>query len=181
MNIPYVIDNQTHRMVDVLAGILAGHAGRSLDVATAYFNVQGFRLLQAGLRGLGSFRLLLGDEPAVGADLGLRPRAATALRDELNGSVYTEETLRAVEDLVAFLRRPNVAVRAYRGGFLHAKAYLFYGDSPSAGRDRFQPVAAIVGSSNFTAPGLTTNRELNLVHKTVLDAPELADTLPTAL
>ena len=44
LHIPYVIDNQNHRMVDVLSRILAGHDGKSLDVATAYFNVQGFTL-----------------------------------------------------------------------------------------------------------------------------------------
>ena len=46
MRIPYVIDNQQHRLADVLNAILAEHAGKSLDMATAYFNVQGFRLLQ---------------------------------------------------------------------------------------------------------------------------------------
>src|SRR5712692_9344703 len=181
MRIPYVIDNESYRMADVLGAILAEHGGRSLDVATAYFNVQGFRLLQPGLLGLGSFRLLLGDEPAEGADLGLRPRAATALRGELNAAPYSEELLRAVEELIAFLRRDRVAVRAYQGGFLHAKAYLFYGDRPAHGWDRFQPIAAVVGSSNFTGPGLTTNRELNLAHKTVLSEEELADDLPAAL
>ena len=175
MKIPYVVDNQTYRMVDVLNGILAEHAGRSLDIATAYFNVQGFRLLQPGLLGLGSFRLLLGDEPADGASIGLRPRAASTLAGELSAAPYSEDLLRAVEDLIAFLRRPNVAVRAFHGGFLHAKAYLFYGDPLSAGWDRFRPVAAIVGSSNFTGPGLTTNRELNLAHKAILSDDELDD------
>ncbi len=89
--------------------------GRSLDAATAYFNVQGFQLLRDGLVGLGSFRLLLGDEPTAGGDVGLgpRPRAAAALRGELDAAPYSEETLRAVEELIAFLRRPRVAVRAY--------------------------------------------------------------------
>lgn len=43
-------------------------------------------------------------------------------------------------------------------GFLHAKCWLFYGDRPGQLSlfDRFRPVAAIVGSSNFTAPGLTS-------------------------
>jgi len=75
VRIPYVIDNQGYRLADVLNQLLAGHAGRSLDVATAYFNVQGFRLLKAGLDQLGSFRLLRGDEPEVGAPIGLRPRS----------------------------------------------------------------------------------------------------------
>ncbi len=49
MKIPYVIDNETSRMADVLNAVLAGHAGKSLSVATAYFSPQGFRLLHAGL------------------------------------------------------------------------------------------------------------------------------------
>ena len=73
MRIPYVIDNQTHLMADVLNGILAEHSDRSLDVATAYFNVRGFTLLREGLHSLGSFRLLLGDEPQDGEAVGLRP------------------------------------------------------------------------------------------------------------
>ena len=40
MRIPYVIDNQTHRMADVLNPLLAEHKGRSLDVAMAYFTIQ---------------------------------------------------------------------------------------------------------------------------------------------
>ena len=35
MRIPYVIDNQQHRLADVLNEVLAEHTGRSLDVSTA--------------------------------------------------------------------------------------------------------------------------------------------------
>ena len=173
MRIPYVIDNDVHRLADVLNAILAQHQGKSLDVATAYFNVRGFTLLQKGLEDLGSFRLLLGDEPRDGAALGLRPRAAQQLIGELNAAPFDEDALRAVEDLIAFLRRDMVAVRAYQKVFLHAKCYLFYNDLPAGGADRFQPLAAIVGSSNFTGPGLTTNRELNLSHKAVLSEEDV--------
>ena len=172
MYIPYVIDNQSHRMAEVLSEILAGHGGKSLDIATAYFNVRGFTLLQQGLQGLGSFRLLLGDVPQDGEAVGLRPLAASRLIQELNAAPFDEATLRAVEDLITFLRRNVVDVRAYQQGFLHAKSYIFYGDLPTGGEDRFQPVAAIVGSSNFTGAGLTTNRELNLSHKTALTEEE---------
>ena len=174
MYIPYVIDNQNHRMADVLSSILAGHGGKSLDIATAYFNIRGFTLLQPGLQVLGSFRLLLGDEPQEGESVGLRPRAASRLIRELNEAPFSEETLLAVEDLVAFLRRDMVDVRAYSKGFLHAKGYIFYGDLAVGGADRFQPIAAIVGSSNFTGAGLVTNRELNLSHKTILSENEMA-------
>ncbi|MEK7993953.1 MAG: helicase-related protein [Planctomycetota bacterium] len=184
MRIPYVIDNQAYRLVDVLNGLLAAHAGKALDVATAYFNVQGFRLLASGLGQLGNFRLLLGDEPERGESVGLRlkePRIVRGLWGDLEMEPYAEATLRAVEELIAFLRRDNVAVRVYEHGFLHAKCWLFYGDSPQGGWDRFQPVAAIVGSSNFTAAGLSTNKELNLSHKAVLTDEEVRDEIQLLL
>ena len=46
MKIPYVIDNQTCRLADVLSALLAEHKGRSLDVATAYFTGGGFGLIK---------------------------------------------------------------------------------------------------------------------------------------
>ena len=72
MTIPFVIDNQQHKMAGVLNDLPAQHKEHSLDVATAYFNVGGWQLLREGLNGLGNFRLLLGDEPKAGSDLGLR-------------------------------------------------------------------------------------------------------------
>ena len=179
MRIPYVIDNQQCRMADILNSALAEHAGKSLDIATAYFNMQGFRLLREGLEQLGSFRLLLGDEPRDGASLGIKPAAAQQLISELNSAPYDEETLRLVESLIVYLRRELVEVRAYQQGFLHAKCYLFYGDLPKGTADRFQPKLAIVGSSNFTGAGLTTNKELNLSHKALLTEEEVLEVGPT--
>ena len=182
MKIPYVIDNQTHRLLDVLKDLLAGHAGKSLDIASAYFTVAAFGMLKDGLAALGNFRLLLGAEPYSGEQIGLRPDAralASRLRGDLEREPFSESTLRLIEDLTRFLRKDQVAVRLYQQGFLHAKCYLFYNDSPAFGWDRFQPVAGIVGSSNFTGPGLTTNKELNLTHKARLAKEEVLDDLET--
>lgn len=180
MKIPYVIDNQNHRLADVLNGLLAEHSGRSVDVATAYFTIQGFRLVKDGLDQLGTFRLLIGAEPHVGEDVGLHPDAKAikvALTGDLNREPFTEETLRLVEDLIRYLRKDDVLVRLHHAGFLHAKCFLFYADRPGQQGlfDRFRPVVAIVGSSNFTGPGLTSNRELNLAHKVLLDVSEVDD------
>ena len=41
--------------------------------------------------------------------------------------------------------------------------------------ERLRPYAAMVGSSNFTGPGLATNRELNLVHRVFSSAEETVD------
>src|SRR5438034_11549642 len=173
MTIPFVIDNQQHKMADVLNDLLHHHRGHSLDVATAYFNVGGWQLLRAGLNGLGNFRLLLGDEPEAGSDLGLREIGAKPVKGlirDLARENFNETTLRLVEDLIAFLRQEHVQVRLYSRGFLHAKGYLFYS---GGGFERFTPIAAIVGSSNFTRPGLLTNKELNLAHRANLVPEEV--------
>lgn len=180
MRVPYVIDNQSHRLGDVLAGLLREHQGRSLDVATAYFTVGGFGLVRDGVLGVGNFRLLLGAAPTTGEQLGLHPDSAVIaglLRRDLEASPFDENTLRIVEDLIAFLRRDVVKVRLHDKGFLHAKCWLFYSDRPGQQMlfDRFRPILAIVGSSNFTAPGLSSNRELNLTHKVLIEPEEVED------
>ena len=80
MNIPFVIDNQQYTMSEVLNILLAQHAGHSLDIATAYFNVGGWQLLHEKLGAMGSFCLLLGDEPEVCSDLGLREVGAHPIK-----------------------------------------------------------------------------------------------------
>jgi superfamily II DNA or RNA helicase len=180
MKIPYVIDNQTHKLADVLNGIMAKMKGQCLDVASAYFTIGGYKLIQSGLNDLGSFRLLLGAEPKSGEQIGLRPDAKsskTILRADLEQELFSEETLRTVEDLIRYLRQEIVQIRLYDKGFLHAKCYLFCSDRPGQQMlfERFKPVLAIVGSSNFTAPGLTNNSELNLTHKVFLDEDDADD------
>ncbi|MPZ75077.1 MAG: helicase [Deltaproteobacteria bacterium] len=180
MKLPYVIDNQTHILAGILKDLLSEHTGRSLDVATAYFTVGGFGLIQEGLAALGNFRLLLGAEPTTGEQLGLRPDATVIrglVRRDLEQLAFDEKTLRLVEDLIAYLQRESVQVRLHDKGFLHAKCWLFYSDRPGQQMlfDRFRPILAIVGSSNFTIPGLTSNRELNLAHKVLLDTTEVED------
>ena len=180
MKLPYAIDNQTHVLADILKGLLTEHKGRSLDVATAYFTVGGFGLVKEGLMTLGNFRLLLGAEPRSGEQVGLRPDSGVVkgiIRKDLEEIPFDENTLRLVEDLIAYLQRDSVQVRLHDKGFLHAKCWLFYSDRPGQQMlfDRFRPILAIVGSSNFTFPGLTSNRELNLAHKVLLDTTEAED------
>ncbi|MHB8624979.1 MAG: helicase-related protein [Aggregatilineales bacterium] len=186
MRIPYVIDNIEHQLGDVLNYLLQRQTGQDVDIATAYFSIRGYHLLRHALPSVRCLRLLLGDDPQDADGVGVRPDAKAYLRNELNAEPLREETQILVEELVRFLRRDDVHVRLYRGReagetgrrrFLHAKCYLFYGslDGQSAIFDRFTPLVGIVGSSNFTGPGLTTNRELSLVHKTLLDAEDIDD------
>jgi SNF2 family DNA or RNA helicase len=177
--IPSVIDNIEYRLADALNALLERCVGGPIDVATAYFAISGYRLVKERLHQMGAMRLLIGADPKTGADVGLRPdrqqEYLKLLRGDVEAEPFSEEMLRLVEDLIAFMRSEKVQVRLYDKGFLHAKAYLFHHDriGPQNRGDRMRPYAAIVGSSNFTGPGLSSNRELNLVHR-VLTADDVA-------
>jgi hypothetical protein len=115
MQIPYVIDNIETRLADVLNDLLRRQTGQQVDIATAYFSIRGFQQLRATLPNVRRLRLLLGDKPLEGEDIGLRPDSAAFLRHELNAEPFNAATLRLVEELVRFLRRDAVEIRLYRG------------------------------------------------------------------
>jgi len=84
-------------LADVLRELLAGHEGKSLDVATAYFTAGAFGMLKDGLGTLGNFRMLLGAEPRSAEQIGLRPDAralAARIRGDLEREPFSEATLR---------------------------------------------------------------------------------------
>jgi len=135
MKIPYVIDNQKFLLADVLNVLLHRHKGMSLDIATAYFTIQGFRLIKDGLLELGNFRMLLGAEPQSGEQVGLRPEKGLfkgLLRRDLEQASFSEETFRLVEELIRFLRRENDFCR--QNGFcqIFAKDFLYAVTAPAA-------------------------------------------------
>ena len=116
MHIPYVIDNREHKLADILNELLGQFESRSMDIASAFFSIRGFQLVQEGLENIGSLRLLLGARARSGEDVGLRPgtyELPHLIGEELSRELYDEETLRLVEDLISFLRQENVQVRAY--------------------------------------------------------------------
>jgi hypothetical protein len=73
--LPYVIDNDRHRLADIRNQVLADHRDLALDVVTAYFNVRSYGLVANRLKAVDSLRLLLGGQPTEATQLGLRPRA----------------------------------------------------------------------------------------------------------
>ncbi len=145
--------------------------GRSIAIASAYFNVGGWYLLAPELTSAGSVRILLGAEPQRKTDpVLLRPTSTPrqkASRDELGDALqeqagdlaternllpFTREARGQVQEMIDWLRSGVVEVRRYTKEFLHGKAYIV--DQPELG--------VIAGSSNFTHAGLSKNRELNL-------------------
>jgi SNF2 family DNA or RNA helicase len=151
--IPDLIDNGKHRLADVLRALLAQSREPRLDVVAAFFNLRGLEALEPEIERLQALRLLLGKEQEQAFVVG--DRLLAELED---AAARGETTAREIRRWRDFLSRDSVAVRRYGKTFLHGKAYIVHG-VPALG------VIGIVGSSNFTGAGLTTNRELNAVLK----------------
>lgn len=147
-------DNAAITMAARLRAEIMVRGATRLDVATGYLATSAWSVVGDALARLERFRLLLGkdyelvrtrsDEEADVAAL-----VSQALRADSAGlELPTRADAAEVEAFLAFLSRPSVQARAWRGhGFLHAKAYIL---DASAG----------VGSANFTAGGLVHNKEL---------------------
>jgi hypothetical protein len=129
-----------------------------MDVVTAYFNIHGYNLLKEGLSGLGSFRLLLGEEPTSGERIGLKPdttKLNLSVRTDLENEPFNEETLKLVEDLIRFLRHENVELKRHAKGFLHAKCFLFYSEKINEMREKY----------GMTSPATTSTERLELARE----------------
>jgi superfamily II DNA or RNA helicase len=171
--VPDLIDNSApdRTLSHILNQLLA--AGPTVHIATGFFNLGGYSLLRDGLHRASWVRILLGKEPVT---TGASPDAPPPV-EELTEAVEADlhETMATgrrtehdrVRDFLAFLQQPKVEVCLYPRRFFHAKAYILDGVPPFG-------TIAIVGSSNFTAAGLTSNTELNMAQKQAAVAHEFA-------
>lgn len=143
-----IIDNsEGNKLVTFLNDVLRDKPDTNFDVATAFFNVQAFAMVKDNLKGVKRFRLLLGKPPEIQNETTLGDILLQEIRKEIEGFDLTREQDETVKVFIEFLKRDNVEIMLFEK-FLHGKAYIF--------DDRL-----VIGSSNFTAAGLTRYGELN--------------------
>lgn len=155
-----IVDNETdsYTMAQFLNEALKRNSG-PISIASGYFNVEGFAkirdaLWEAAKRNDFIMRLLFGREAIsrkeTAESIEARDIAETSLINELDNLTIDEQSARLVDDLISFLRLESVQIKKNPNRFTHAKCYIF-------------DDVAVVGSSNFTKAGLSTNVELNAV------------------
>jgi hypothetical protein len=158
VQIPDFLDNGDPKTFQVLDNYLRTEP--RADFASGYFNLGGYGLLREALAEVPALRLLLSKEPGrISAGGELYP---AGFRADLANTEFSAKNMELARELIELLREEKVEVRLFTEGFFHAKAYVF--DN-----------VGVVGSSNFTAAGLTSNSELNSVHKQGYAANELRE------
>jgi superfamily II DNA or RNA helicase len=132
---------------------------RSFDIATGYFEIGALLALDGMWQKLEKIRILMGDEVSKRTKHAFEEaleHIALKLNDSIEAAKEEDDFLSGVPAIVDAIRRCQIETRVYRKKKFHAKAYITHSKLNVVGS------AALVGSSNFTLPGLNQNIELNI-------------------
>ena len=167
--IPTLVDNiGDNTVLNALKHLLP--FAQAVDVATGTFEIGSLLALDGLWQPLEKVRVLMGDETTRRT----RNELIEALRIQSETSIEAEkerddtQALTGLEAIRSALVDTKIVARIYTRAKFHAKAYDL--------ATRNQPIDyALLGSSNFTEPGLTRNMELNLFTTDATQIGQLKD------
>ena len=131
----------------------------TFDIATGYFEIGALLALDGQWQKLDKLRILMGDEVSKRTRKALLEGVEyvkTVLDSSIEREKESNDFLNGVPSIVDALQKGKMECRVYTKEKFHAKAYITHAKQAVVGS------AALVGSSNFTAPGLSKNVELNV-------------------
>ena len=146
---------------------------RAFDVATGYFEIGSLLALDGKWQGLEKLRILMGAETTKRTRKAILEAVKSRATEKLDGSLEDEKTanpfLAGVPAILEALRSGQIECRVYDKEKFHAKAYITHAKLEVVGSQ------ALVGSSNFTRPGLTENVELNVQVQSAREVNQLQE------
>jgi len=132
---------------------------QAIDVATGYFEIGSLLALDGEWQKVDKIRLLMGDEVSRRTKKAFS-EGLEKVKARLDLSLESEKEknhfLVGVPAIVGAIRSGKINCRVYRKEKFHAKTYITHARQAVVGS------FALVGSSNFTYPGLSENVELNV-------------------
>jgi superfamily II DNA/RNA helicase len=155
---PKVIDNRRRTLLSVLEELSPNFD--QISIATGYWDLKGMSALMPHISQYKKIRILIGQEPIRARFQKVLKQDLTTdfpeadLKWDLTHTQFEMSLVNTAEKLNEYIESGKIEVKVYRGAFLHAKTYIFSNSSSS-------DAVGIIGSSNFTGAGLTTNTELN--------------------
>lgn len=127
-----------------------------LDVASAYFEIGSLLSLDGEWQKVDTIRILMGDEATKRTKSAIAQALTARLDESLEAQKVRDDFLEGVPAIVEAIKAGRIQFRVYRKTKFHAKTYITHA------REEVVGAFALVGSSNFTAPGLNSNVELNV-------------------
>lgn len=129
------------------------------DIATGSFEIGSMLALDGKWQALEKIRILMGDEISKRTKKALLAGIENAKRildESIEKEKEKNDFLTGVPAIVEAIKNNQIECRVYAKDKFHAKAYITHAKHAVIGS------TALVGSSNFTYPGLTENVELNI-------------------
>ena len=173
----FIVDNSVSgwtglRYLEEWCGI-----AKAFDIATGYFEIGALLALDGKWQGLEKIRILMGSEMTHRTRKALleavRARAIEVLDGSLEADKEKNPFLQGVPGVVEALRSRQIECRVFDREKFHAKAYITHAKLEVVGSQ------ALVGSSNFTHPGLTKNIELNVQIQSAREVAQLQEWFET--
>lgn len=130
-----------------------------IDIATGYFEIAALLVLEGKWQSVDNIRILMGDEVSFRTKRAFSnglAKITTRLEDSLEAEKTVNDFLQGVPAIVEAIRSGKIQCRVYRRDKFHAKTYITHGRAAVIGS------FGLVGSSNFTKPGIADNVELNV-------------------
>ena len=129
---------------------------KAFDIVTGYFEIGALLALDGKWQPLEKIRILMGAETTQRTRKVMLEVVRTQALKKLDQSIEEDKDanpfLRGVPAILAALRSGQIECRVYDKDKFHAKAYITHAKLEVVGAQ------ALVGSSNFTKPGLTSLR-----------------------
>lgn len=148
-----IIDNrEDNTLLNRLRQMSEG--GTELAGATAFFSLEALAMLAETLSGFERIRILFGDDSSPQQRARLLQMLRTRSDADLLPLRDSQPALSALRCVEALFAAGRVEARCYTARKFHAKAYL-------TTRPGYPGELAVLGSGNFTRPGLSQNVELN--------------------
>lgn len=169
----FIVDNSVSgwtglRYLEEWCGI-----AKSFDIATGYFEIGALLALDGKWQPLEKIRILLGAEMTSRTRQALLEAVKARTIEKLDASIEADKSanpfLRGVPAILEALRSRQIECRVYDKDKFHAKAYITHAKLEVVGSQ------ALVGSSNFTSPGLTKNIELNIQVQSAREVAQLQE------
>ena len=130
------------------------------DIATGFFEIGALLALDGHWQKLDKIRVLMGDETSQRTKKllleTLREKAKKTIDSNLEFVKDDNPFLNGVVAIIDAIKSGQIECRIYNKSKFHAKAYITHPKLDVVG------TKALVGSSNFTKPGLLQNIELNV-------------------
>jgi phosphatidylserine/phosphatidylglycerophosphate/cardiolipin synthase-like enzyme len=173
----FIVDNSVSgwtglRYLEEWTGI-----AKAFDIATGTFEIGALLALDGKWQQLDKIRILMGAETTQRTRKALleavRNRALLVLDGSIEADKESNPFLKGVPAILEALKSGQIECRVYDRDKFHAKAYITHAKLEVVGSQ------ALVGSSNFSAPGLTKNIELNVQIQSAREVAQLQEWFDT--